>query len=211
VEGAPLLDGRIDEPFWDRAAETELFVDTLTGEAAAPGARARIAWNDEALWIAFDVEDDFLRSTFAGRDAHLWEQDAVEVMIDPDGDGRSYLELQVSPAHLVFDTWFDRPRVPQPFGHVDFDVELYCGVHVRGTVNDERTDQGYSVEIGIPWASFPPIGRGAWKPAPGATWRIALYVLDARPDGSQRGVGWSPPMVGDFHVPDRFGRVVFGR
>jgi hypothetical protein len=35
-------------------------------------------------------------------------------------------------------------------------------------------------------------------------------VLDARSDG-QLGVGWSAPLVGDFHVPARFGRLVFAR
>jgi hypothetical protein len=33
--------------------------------------------------------------------------------------------------------------------------------------------------------------------------------MDARPGGSQRGEGWSPTLVGDYHVPDRFGRVTF--
>jgi hypothetical protein len=32
--------------------------------------------------------------------------------------------------------------------------------------------------------------------------------MDSREEG-QRANGWSPPRVGDFHVPDRFGRVTF--
>jgi hypothetical protein len=209
--GALSLDGRLDEPCWERAAETELFVDPLTGEAGAPRARARVTWNDEALWVGFDVEDDFLHCSFQGHDAHLWEQDAVELMIDPDGDGRSYVELQVSPTNLAFDTWFDARRTPPPFGHASWSSGLRSSVHVRGVVNDEVADQGYTVEIAIPWSAFAAIGTPAPRPRPGDTWRIAMYVLDARPGGGQNGVGWSPPLVGDFHVPDRFGRVVFER
>jgi hypothetical protein len=35
-----------------------------------------------------------------------------------------------------------------------------------------------------------------------------FFVMDAREHG-QRAVGWSPPMIGDFHTLNRFGRVVF--
>jgi hypothetical protein len=35
-----------------------------------------------------------------------------------------------------------------------------------------------------------------------------FFVMDALEKG-QRAVGWSPPLIGDFHTLDRFGRVVF--
>jgi hypothetical protein len=79
----------------------------------------------------------------------------------------------------------------------------------RGTVNDEGADEGYVAEIAIPWTAFAHGSPPASRPRAGEEWRIALYVLDARPGGGQGGVGWSPPLVGDFHVPDRFGRVIF--
>jgi len=72
-------------------------------------------------------------------------------------------------------------------------------------VNDDGEDRGYVAELAIPFASF----TGERAPHPGDEWRVALYVLNQRPEGS-RGVGWSAPLIGDFHVPDRFGRVTFG-
>jgi hypothetical protein len=167
-------------------------------------------WDDESLWVAFEVQDDFLKCTYepGTQDPHLWEQDTVELMIDPDGDGEGYFELQVSPTGLVFDTRFDTVRNPAPFGYPSWSSELEPGVAVRGTVNDEEADQGYTVEARIPFGAFAAGSDPAEPPNPGDTWRIALYVLDARPEG-QWGVGWSPPLVGDFHVPDRFGRVTF--
>ena len=35
-----------------------------------------------------------------------------------------------------------------------------------------------------------------------------FYVMDKRETGI-RAVGWSPPKVGDFHVPRRFGKLTF--
>jgi hypothetical protein len=136
----------------------------------------------------------------------LWEQDAVELMIDPDGDGFRYVELQVSPTNLVFDTWFDSRRAPAPFGHITWSSNLRSAVETRGTPNDDGEDDGYVVEIAIPFSALATMNGNT--PQAGNEWRVALYVLDALPNG-QRGVGWSPPMIGDFHVPDRFGRPVF--
>lgn len=206
----PEIDGRLDEPVWEHAPRTEAFVDTLTGVPASPRVVARMVWDDEHLYVAFEVEDDYLRAELRGHDAHLWEQDTVEIMLDPGGDGRNYFELQLSPTEQVFDTRYESRRVPQPFGHVDWNSGMRGATVVRGTVNDDQDDEGYVAEMAIPWAAFRAGSPPAERPAPGEEWRVALYVLDARRRG-QGGVGWSPPRVGDFHVPERFGRVFFQR
>lgn len=200
------IDGRLDE--WSSVPETEVFVDTMTGAPDDPRTSARIAWDDENLYVAFEVEDTYLRATLSGDDPHLWEQDTVEIMADPGGDGRNYFELQLSPTEQIFDTRYDSRRIPQPFGHVDWDSGMRGATVVRGTPNDEGGDEGYVAEMAIPWSAFAHGAPPAERPRAGEEWRIALYVLDAVPNG-QRAVGWSPPLVGDFHVPHRFGRVVF--
>jgi hypothetical protein len=129
-------------------------------------------------------------------------------MIDPDGDEKNYFELQVSPAGKVFDTRYDSRRVPQPFGHMDFNSGLKNGVDVHGKINDDEADQGYTVETAIPWTAFA-LGEPKHEaPKAGDTWRMNLYVMDAREKG-MRAAGWSAPLVGDFHVPSRFGKIVF--
>lgn len=209
AEAPPTIDGRLDDPAWQGAPETAPFVRTMTGEPGEPRATARITWDATHLYVAFEVADDYLRSDFPpGVDPHLWEQDTVELMVDPDGDGRNYFELQLSPAERVFDTRYDGRRVPQPFGHTSWDSELHGATTVRGTLNDEAPDEGYVAEMAIPWEAFAAGPIPADPPEAGDEWRLALYVLDARPQG-QGGVGWSPPLVGDFHVPDRFGRLRF--
>ena len=202
------VDGQLNEAAWQSAMTTPRLVDTMTGGAAAPPATVKLLWDDQNLYFAFEVEDDFLKSDFDERDDHLWEQDTVEVMVDPEGDGRNYFEMQVSPMGVVFDTRYDTRRQPQPFGHVDWNSNLRAGVSRRGTPNDDDEDQGYTVEAAIPWAAFAAGEPPAQKPEAGATWRMNFFVMDSREEG-QRAVGWSPPRVGDFHTLNRFGRVVF--
>ncbi|MFT3921082.1 MAG: carbohydrate-binding family 9-like protein [Myxococcales bacterium] len=202
------LDGKLDESIWSEAKPTALFVNTMTGDAADFPVTAKAAWDAQNLYVAFDVADDYLKSTFTKDDDHLWEQDTVELMIDPDGDEKNYFELQVSPAGKVFDTRYDSRRVPQPFGHMDFNSGLKNGVAVRGTLNDDEADQGYTVEAAIPWTAFTLGDPKHEPPKAGETWRMNLYVMDAREKG-MRAAGWSAPLVGDFHVPSRFGKLVF--
>jgi hypothetical protein len=129
-------------------------------------------------------------------------------MFDPDGDARNYFELQVSPRGVHFDTRYDAPRDPRPFGHVDWSSQVRAGVSLQGKLDDNDPDVGYTVELRVPWSAFEVGEPAAKKPTAGDTWRINFFVMDAR-DKGQRAVGWSAPMVGDFHTLAKFGRVVF--
>ncbi|MBX3268937.1 MAG: carbohydrate-binding family 9-like protein [Sandaracinaceae bacterium] len=200
------IDGNASEPAWAQAQETSAFVNTLTGGPAELEATARVLWDDEALYVAWRIADDFVANDLTGRDAHLWEQDAFEIMLDPSGQGRGYYELQVSPTGALFDTRYDSRRQPQPFGHVDWSPEVRVAVSVDGRANDDAADRGWGGEIRIPWAQ---LGQGVQAPSGGQTWRMNFYVMDKRQGGALRSAGWSPTLVGDFHVPDRFGRVTF--
>ena len=80
---------------------------------------------------------------------------------------------------------------------------------MRGTLNDAQLDEGYTVEIAIPWSAFAKGEPKHEKPPVNGSWRMNFFVLDARNEHDQRAVGWSPPRVGDFHVPRRFGNVIF--
>jgi hypothetical protein len=77
-------------------------------------------------------------------------------------------------------------------------------VQVRGTLNDEKDkDEGYVVEVRIPWASFDKVKD--LPPAPGALWRMNLYAMQ-----NNDGLAWSPILEqGNFHKASRFGRVAF--
>lgn len=204
----PRLDGALLEPIWNTAPATAPFVDPRNGEPGQFHATAKLLWDRRYLYVGFEVQDDFLRASDRERDAHLWEQDCIELMIDPDGDGRGYFEIQVSPRAVVFDTRYAARRVPKPFGDVEWDSKARVGVSVRGTLDDRHADAGYSVEIAIPWQAFSPDGRQMMAPAIGERWRANLYVMDLSRQ-NRRATAWSPLGIGDFHVPRRFGILAF--
>jgi hypothetical protein len=216
LQASPLvIDGKLDEPSWARAATTGSFVNVATGEAPAPrdlGGSAKLLYDEQALYVGFEVFDDDLRGGFdPGQvDPQLWLKDTVEVMIDPDGDGdnRDYYELQVGPQNLVFDSAFDsynQPRVEPngPFGHQEWSANVQSAVQLNGTLDDAQEDDGYVVELAIPWASFAKAKRS--PPQSNDAWRMNFYAMQ-----NNGGVAWSPILgQGNFHKASRFGRVRF--
>ena len=187
------VDGKLEE--WVKASEPGAF-----------RANARVMYDDANFYVAFEVADTFLKSSFQKHDDHLWEQDAVEIMIDPDGDGRDYFEVQASPLGVVFDTRYASKRKPQRWGELGWQSKAEVKVEAKGKANDEKADEGYTVEMALPWSAFAP--QVAHPPRAAEVWRINFFVIDAQQFGV-RAVGWSPPRVPDFHTLDRFGQVRF--
>lgn len=209
------IDGKLDEAAWNRAANIGPLLNVATGEPSGGQdvtANVKLTYDRRALYVAFEVFDDDVRGGFdpSQTDPHLWTRDTVELMIDPDGDGdnKDYYEIQVNPQNLVFDSVFDsynQPRVEPggPFGHQEWSAQLQSAVVVRGTLDDEREDEGYVVELALPWAS---LGRAQHSPPrPVDTWRMNFYAMQ-----NNGGAAWSPILgQGNFHKASRFGRVHF--
>ena len=217
LEGAaPTIDGKLDDEAWKNSPRTINFVDVSTGQQNTMfpvNAFARLAWDDQNLYAAFEVNDDDLLGGFKPdeKDPHLWEKTCVELMIDPDGDGdnRDYYEIQVSPQNLIFDSQFDDYNQPRggpngPFGHQEWSIQGKTAVSVNGTIDkSDDKDRGYTVEMAIPWSSFSKAKSS--PPTPGETWRMNFYAM--RRNG---GVAWSAIMgQGNFHKASRFGKVTF--
>ena len=210
------IDGKLDEPAWGSAAKAGPFVDVGSGRES-PGApsqgSARLLWDDEHLYVGFEVSDKTVRGGWpeGAKDPHLWEKDTVEIMADPDGDGdnKDYYEIQINPQNLVFDTQYDDYNFPNgngkgPFGHEEWSARLTSAVTVHGTMDDDKDqDQGYTVEAKIPWSSFSKAKRV--PPGPGDVWRMNFYAMQ-----NNGGTAWSPILgQGNFHRASRFGRVRF--
>ena len=154
------------------------------------------------------MRDALLRASDTERDSHLWEQDCVELMIDPDGDGKDYFEIQVSPRGVVFDTRYDRARIPKPYGHSMGQPDARASVMARGELDDAEADAGYTVEIAIPWQAFSLDGKRLAPP--GDRGRMACESLrHGSGRDRQQAAAWSPLGIGDFHVPRRFGILRF--
>ena len=204
--GAIRIDGRLDEESWMRSERIRTFRHIY--DPARPlrfPTEAAIVWDERHLYVAFDCTDPEPWGRMQKRDDRLWEEEVVEVFLDPDGDGLNYAELEVSPHNVVVDLLIDKPR-----GNVN--VALKWDIAGLQTAVAQR-DGGWTAEIAIPWASLADTGIRA-APKPGDRWRAGLYRIK-RPGGGTRKdedeySAWSLTRAErGFHDPERFGILEF--
>jgi len=207
--GAIKLDGKLTEKDWDAAESSGEFVRSMDGGAADQKTTAKVLWDDKFVYVAFDNADKDIWSNLDKHDEKLWTQEADEMFIDADGDGKTYVELQVNPKGATFDSYLPAYRKNEN----DWDAGLKAAVNVEGTLNKrDDEDKRWTVELAIPLDA----ARGKEKdmknvpPKVGTEWRVNFFRMDQPNGRPQSGTGWSAPMVGDFHALDKFGVLVFG-
>jgi hypothetical protein len=200
----PAIEGVIDEPAWRGAARIEF---RATDGRREPRYRteARLLWDLENLYLAFDCRDPDINSSYTRRDEPLYMQEAVEIFLDPDADRQDYLEFEVSPANVLFDASFTARR--QGLNQA-YDPTIQSAVKVEGTLNQPGDqDRGWTVEMAIPFLGM--TGQGKVPPGAGDRWRMNLYRLDKSALGDEAS-SWKST-AGDFHDLDAFGWIRFAR
>ncbi|MGK0361204.1 MAG: hypothetical protein ACI9U2_003522 [Bradymonadia bacterium] len=202
-----VVDGKLDDAAWQPLKWTPYWTAPDGSKRPAPRTRAKFTWDDKYLYVGVHSLDDDVWGTFTDRDSNTWEQEVIELFIDADNDRKDYLELQVTPANVVFDAKFATHRSDLKVARAWNMAGLQTGAFVDGTLNArDDVDKGWSVEIAVPFAETP---GSRTPPAHGALWRVNLFRWDAPKAGRQQAAAFSPPVVGDFHALNRFGRLRF--
>ena len=169
---------------------------------------ARVLYDDKFLYVAFDCEDPDVWGTLLKKDDSIYNEDAVEIFIDANGDGKTYNELQVSPHNTNFDAAFITRRSNLEEA-MKWESGMKTAVTVRGTIDDDSDkDEGWSAELQIPLDRLYEVPR--LPPQKGDKWRFNLYRLEHLVRRQQiEGQSFSPLFAGDFHHLPRFGWLVF--
>lgn len=133
------LDGKLDDPFWDRMGGQTMRETQTGGEAAFPTSVA-FAWRDDVLHIGIwcwepDMENLAITTT-EPEDPIIWRGDMLEVMIET--QETSFYQLTVNPAGATMDLSRER------------------GLETRWEANEEvaihHGDNFWSAEIRLPLA-----------------------------------------------------------
>lgn len=218
--GPIAIDGRLDDPAWMRAPRTELFVDIRGPDGAFPqyATRAMMLWDDDFLYVGADLEEPDVWGTLTARDSNIFRDNDFEVFLDPDADGKRYVEVEINALNAVFDVLTDKPFSDGGLPDIGYDLQgLRHAVHVDGTLNwPHDVDRGWSVEIAFPWASLAGLTEGACPPRSGDVWRVAF----GRVHWARNRVGgdpledcamsvWAPQGAFNMHIPEKWGYVTF--
>ncbi len=217
------IDGKPDEA-WNVAPWTDYFVDIEGEKKHAPRhkTRAKMLWDDDALYILAELEDPHVWATLTQHDTVIFHDNDFEVFIDPDGDNHEYGELEMNALNTTWDLFLTRPYRDRGRAINAWEIKgLKTAVRVNGTLNDPSdTDRGWTLEIRWPFANVGELAKVNIPPRDGDRWRINFSRVQWQhevADGKYRKVAgtkednwvWSPQGVVDMHWPERWGYLQF--
>jgi hypothetical protein len=230
LDPAPTIDGRLDDAGWAPAPWSDPFTD-IRGELAVPPrhqTRIRLGWDEGYFYVAARLDEPHVQATLTERDAVIYHDNDFEVFIDPDGDNHLYGELEINALGTVWDLLLVRPYRDGGPAIDAWDIAgLRSAVAVDGSLNDPGDrDEGWTVELAIPWKVLGPLTDRACPPASGDIWRMNFSrvqwrtevvegryrkLVDAatgRPLPEDNWV-WSPQGLIAMHCPEMWGQVLF--
>ena len=184
-----------DAPPW-RDLPALALGETVTGAPPQQATTLKLGWTADELRVLFHCADTHAWATMTERDSPLYEEEVVEVFLDPVGDLASYFEIEVNPLNTVLDLVLRRNRS----GYVK-DFSWRCA-NLRSAVR--VTASTWTAELAIPFRSLV-----ADAPEAGAHWRANFFRIDRPAETPRELSAWSPTGRGTFHVPERFGVIEF--
>lgn len=206
--GPILVDGQLDEEAWKRAEVVEFVFPWEKQTGAKQKTRARLLWDDENLYVAYECEDSDVRADYIFRDDPTYKDDAVEIFLNPNPkQSAAYIGLEMNARGTLYDYLM---LVGQGLlAGLQLDgVKLKT--RVNGTLNGSGdTDRGWVLELAIPFRSFEGLAK-AKPPAKGEEWRLNLNRWDGT-EPNRRLSQWSDSGLPapNPHRVERFGRVLF--
>ncbi|MBN1541342.1 carbohydrate-binding family 9-like protein [candidate division KSB1 bacterium] len=207
-----LLTGRIDDPQWQKAEWIDL-VDAVSGKRAEMETRVKCLYDDRYLYVAFICEDSHVWGTHTRRDEPIFDQECVEVFLNPADTPHHYYEINLSPKNVVYDTHIINNRTPENplaeflgFPQLDF-KDLHTAVWIDGQADLPGGARGWRAEFAIPLAEL--FGAPHYPPRPGDRWRVNFYRIDSPRAENRVHFAWSPTGREAFHLPWRFGELIF--
>lgn len=170
----------------------------------------RAVWTADALVARFDCDDNAPWWTMGERDDELWNEEVVEIFVDPLRQGRGYAEVEISPANVVCDL-----RIAEPWPSLSGDRTWdWGGLETRVTRNPSGH---WTAVVVLPFEGLAGLSgevAGVPPPAPGDRWRFNVFRIKrphgpSDPDRDVIYAAWAVPDGPSFHDPSVFRELVF--
>jgi hypothetical protein len=209
ASGRITVDGRLDEAAWQGAVPMTLLFPWDEQTGAKQKTVVRMLWDDDFLYVAYQCDDTDIVAHHDQHDDPTYEDDAVELLINPDPTHTTYIGLEMNARAVLYDYLFIHPQVLLKA----FDLKgVQLASHIDGTLNvTSDIDGGWVLEVAIPMANFLELA-GAHPVAAGTVWTANVNRWDGT-EPHRRLSMWSDSGLvrPNPHNPKRFGRLVFVR
>lgn len=221
---SPRIDGRLDDPMWQAVPWSDDFLDIEGDRHPRPRLKTRVkmAWDDDYFYIGAEIDEPHVWGTLTRHDSVIFHDNDFELFIDPDGDNHEYYEFEINSLNTGWDLFLARPYKDSGTAENRWQINgLKSAVHVDGSLNDPSDeDQGWSVEIALPWSAVKEYAHRSVPPRDTDQWRVNFSRVEWQhqvnggryekvPNTKEDNWVWSPQGIIDMHRPERWGYVQF--
>lgn len=210
------IDGKLDDAAWKTAQAHEFnFYYRATTDSDRQKTKFRMLWDDQALYVAFEVQDNYITAREKTRDEAPYLDDCAEIFLIPEDTdlplhfGFEVNLYKVANDFIYLNNFYKNEKVVV----TGYDPEYEVGVTINGSLNDNQDlDRGWVMEMAIPLKVLS--SRGEFSSvSEGVIWK-ALAVRQDRNDleGDRRTTStWFANSEENFdvHAPKHFGRIQF--
>ena len=203
--GPIAIDGQLDEASWRAAVEVGPFEFPWWVGGEQEQTVVKLLWDDDNLYLGYFCVDRHISAFETERDAAVYNDDTVEAFIAPNpSQVERYMNFEINCLGVCMDS---RPGTPN---RKAWNAEgLECVGKIWGTLNnDADTDLCWTMEVKIPLKSFVCYAK-RFPPRPGDVWRMGLNRCGGETNAQYSQWSNSGTETPAFHVPERFGVVVF--
>ena len=113
------IDGDLTKTVWQNARKSPRFIDMINGKPGFFSTYAAALWDEEALYIAFWIEEPFVEARLTRRDSTIFQENDVEVFID---GGDCYYEFEINALNTIYEVFFIWQDSYHKFDKSEFDV-----------------------------------------------------------------------------------------
>ena len=170
VDKAPVLDGDLDDPVWEKAALADKFTDIRATKPAPHQTTVRLLRHKDKLYFAVRCEEthlkdkEFLQIDFdypltinAEPGGYLWWAESIELFLDPGRDRRRVFQTMLNPWGLKQCFTYDTVK----YGYHNIENQLNVNYPVFGKTHILK--DAWVLEFAIPVSAFEPEGLdGEW-------------------------------------------------
>jgi hypothetical protein len=216
VKGPITVDGKMDESGWQNA-EVQPFNYFYRGDRPPEkqNTKFRMLWDDENLYLFYDMEDTSLTAREKIMDERPYLDDCIEFFCMPVPDSINMhfafeLNIWKVPYDFVILWKFNQGR------HVyikSYNPVYKVEVTYEGTINDDTDrDKGWKMELAIPFTAFSDF-YSSYPAKPGTKWAFQSVRQDRNlVTDKMRSTSTLFPIYDirkDVHQPSRFGLLEF--
>ncbi|WP_176767654.1 carbohydrate-binding family 9-like protein [Daejeonella rubra] len=222
------IDGDDNEAAWNKAPWSDNFVD-IEGDPSkrsSQSTRFKLLWDNDYLYVFARFEEEHIWANLKDHDLPIFQDNAFEIFIDPEGDTQNYVEFQINAFSTVWDLLLTKAPRSGGASITDWDIKgLKKAVSINGTLNNPNDiDKFWNIELAIPHKTFR-FGGANSMPKAGNIWKMNLtrvqrtveikdgkYIKKINANGrplNPEYTCWSPQGILNFHYPERWGYVRF--